>query len=333
MVPSLVIGVREWPRTSSAKIDRQALPPADVAYLITATTTSPRSAAEAAVREAFASILSISVELISVEASFFAIGGNSLKAAVLAQQLSKMFGRAVSAGTVMQWPTVAALAKEGREMWTLPPLTRSTYCTALHPVSWNQSQLLTVHLVEGARAAYNISLAYWLHGPLNVLVLRRALVSVVERHEVLRTTFDVDSDTGFMQRTHEIPQGDALLSELTAPSAEAAEKLGLAGASKGFELEGEEGRVMRSTLIRVEAEQHLLLITVHHVAFDGASKAVLLRELGACYRSAMSSDPAVTPVPLLELPAQYVDYALWQRSAQLEALTVRSCDYWRLQLR
>ena len=206
MVPSLVVGVATWPRTSSGKIDRKRLPAPEGGAAGGggggSMVVAPRSAAEVRVRDAFAAALGIGAEAISVEASFFELGGNSLRAVTLSRRLTEALGRPVSVADVLQRPTVAGLAAWGgdADAVVLPPLVRSVDATALltaaHPVSWNQSQLLTVHVVDGATAAYNIPMAWWLVGPLSVAALREAVGTVVERHAVLRTTYEVDAAGG-----------------------------------------------------------------------------------------------------------------------------------------
>ena len=326
-------------RTSSGKIERKRLPSAEAAAVDLAAVVPPRSEAEALVRDAFASVLGVAADTISVEASFFELGGNSLKAVLLGRRLAEVLGWAVGAADVMQRPTVAALAAgqdDAAEGLRLPPLTRAVDAAALgaspHPVSWNQSQLLTVHLSGGAEAAYSIPVGFWLTGQLDVCAFRGALSALIERHAVLRTTFEVGADGSFVQRVRVVPEGDALLRELEAPGVAAAEALAAADAGRGFELLGEGGSVMRSTLVRAEADRHLLLLIVHHVAFDGESTGILLSELGAVYRS-LSAGGSVADAALRELPAQYVDYALWQRAESLAPLLEGSREYWRTQLR
>ena len=112
-------------------------------------------------------------------------------AVLLARRLAEALGRQVSAGDVMRTPTVAALAgAQDGDAARLPPLTRTVdaerLLAAAHPVSWNQSQLLTVHLVDGATAAYNIPMPHWLHGPQRAPAWHAALGAVAERHAVLR---------------------------------------------------------------------------------------------------------------------------------------------------
>ena len=180
--------------------------------------------------------------------------------------------------------------------------------------------MLTVHVAGGATAAYNISLAWWLDGVLDAGALHAALTAVVERHMVLRTTYEMAAkDGGFTQCVHGVPEGDALLVEGEAATVAVAEALAAEDASRGFKLIGEGSGVMRCTLVRVEAGLHLLLINVHHVAFDGGSTDVLLGELGALYR-ALSGGGVAADAGLTELPAQYVEYALWQRSEAVELL-------------
>ena len=334
MIPQAIIRLEQMPKTSNGKLDRGRLPQplADARSML-----APRTAEETEVRKVFASVLRIDVEAIGVEMSFFELGGNSLSVLKLARKMSDMLGRSVHASEIMQHPTVSALAsaRGSSNSSTLPPVRRRVERSQLrataHPVSWNQSQLLTVHLVGGATAAYNIPMAWWLVGPLDSRALRAALSAVIERNMVLRTTYETDADGGFTQWVRCTPEGDRLLREVSVQSEEAAESLMATDASAEFELLGEGAGVMRSTLVRVNSARHLLLINVHHVAFDGLSTDVLLDELGALYR-ALSAGGTASDAALSDLPLQYVDYALWQRSNELAPVLETSCEYWRAQL-
>ena len=336
MVPSVVVGVKDWPRTSSAKIDRKRLPPPDA--VARNMVVAPRTAEEAAVRDAFASVLGLSAEAVSVEASFFELGGNSLKAVVLARRLTVMLEREVRMADVMQRPTAVAMAVGAGDggAFSLPPLLPSVGAAeflSAYPVSWNQSQLLTVHLAGGAEAAYNIPMAYWIDGSLDVPALRGALRALVERHAVLCTTYDMAADGGFMQHARTPLEGEALLRVVSAQSAEGAVALIAADASSGFELVGESSSVLRCTLVHLDGtDRHLLLINVHHIAFDGLSTRVMLHDLGALYR-ALQQGGTAADAALADLHVQYVDYALWQRSDALLPLLEGSRAYWRTQLR
>eukprot|EP00966_Prymnesium_polylepis_P037785 877192-Prymnesium_polylepis.1 len=123
----------------------------------------PRTAAEVAVRDAFAAVLGLDAEAVSVEASFFELGGHSLRAILLARRLTEVLGREVGVATVLQRPTVAALAADNDSETNLPPLMPQVddieLLRDLQPVSWNQSQLLTVHAADPTSAAYNMPMA------------------------------------------------------------------------------------------------------------------------------------------------------------------------------
>ena len=109
MLPSLVVGIENWPQTSSGKIDRKQLPPPE-AHTAAAEVMAPRTAEEVAVRDAFAVALRLDAEVISVEASFFELGGNSLRAIVVARSVTEALGRAVYPAEILQRPTVVELA-------------------------------------------------------------------------------------------------------------------------------------------------------------------------------------------------------------------------------
>ena len=140
MLPSVVVGVDSWPRTSSGKIDRKQLPPPGAVGLDPSAVVAPRSSAEAAARDVFASVLGVDASGVSVDASFFELGGNSLRAVLLARRLSEALGRQVGIAEVLQRPTVAGLADglsdgHGLLLPSFPPLVAAAACYWLTPPS------------------------------------------------------------------------------------------------------------------------------------------------------------------------------------------------------
>ena len=135
-------------------------------------------------------------------------------------------------------------------------------------MSANQLQLLSVHMQEEGSAAYNIPMPFWLRGRLDPAALRLALEAMARRHDALRTTFAVDAAGEFRQEVRS-EVGD-IWREATAEDEDGALRVVAEDAAMGFDLWA--GPVLRCTLVRVRADLHLLSITVHHVAFDGASR-------------------------------------------------------------
>ncbi|HEU0052705.1 MAG TPA: condensation domain-containing protein, partial [Longimicrobium sp.] len=183
--------------------------------------------------------------------------------------------------------------------------------------------------LEPGSAVYNIPVAWRLGGALDEAVLERALGEVVRRHEALRTTFaDVDGSPvqvvapfgGFA-----LPVED--LSGLGEADREAALR-GRAGeeARRAFDLSA--GPLFRAALLRLDAEEHVLLFSMHHIVSDGWSMGVLFRELSALY--AAYHEGRESPLP--ELPVQYADYAVWQREQLAGEVLDRQLAYWKEQL-
>eukprot|EP00398_MALV-I-01_sp_L67-1_P000629 gene629-828_t len=154
MVPSFFVGIDEWPRTSSGKIDRKRLPPPDQ-HLDNFTMVAPRSESEILIRDVFADVLGLDRERVSVESSFFDLGGNSLSAVRLVTKLQQSDSRfcGILATDVFAHPTVASLAQIVNQHDSLQKSENRLPLIAVvcpeedveYPVSWNQSQLLTVH--------------------------------------------------------------------------------------------------------------------------------------------------------------------------------------------
>src|SRR5690242_7089116 len=198
------------------------------------------------------------------------------------------------------------------------------------PLSFAQQRLWFLQQLDPQSAAYNVPRAVRLAGPLNISALRRSLSEVVRRHEVLRTTFTTINEQP-VQIVHEaqplsLPVID--LSDLPEAEREASIRaLFTAETSRPFNLENDS--LLRASLVRAGDEDHVFFFTLHHIVSDGWSSGVLISELVALY-DAYSHD---RPSPLLELPVQYADYAVWQRQ-QLQGETLEEhLAYWEQKLR
>jgi len=196
------------------------------------------------------------------------------------------------------------------------------------PLSFAQERLYFLAQLEPESAAYNVYSGLRLPGRLDVSALERALGEVVRRHEALRTVFQ-ERDGVPVQvvqpfAAFHLPVED--LSGLPPDEREAAVTRRAAEASRPFDLAT--GPLFRATLLRVGAEDHVLLVCMHHIVSDGWSMKVLTREVrtaSAAFRDGM-------PSPLPELPLQYADYAVWQREQEAGGALARQLEYWKRQL-
>src|SRR5205814_861306 len=176
---------------------------------------------------------------------------------------------------------------------------------------------------------YNICGRVRLTGILDVAALEESFREIVNRHEILRTSF-VHADHQPTQVVRGCNVGlervdFSLLSELDRQERvrEAVER----ETEEGFDLE--QGPLVRVRLLKVEEQEHVLLVTMHHIVSDGWSLGVMVRELGVLYEAYSQGGSS----RLGELPIQYVDYAVWQQKWLAGGVLEKKLGYWREQLR
>ncbi|TSC19082.1 non-ribosomal peptide synthetase, partial [Corallococcus sp. Z5C101001] len=234
--------------------------------------------------------------------------------------------------SLFEAPTVAALAERILALTPAlrvpPPLTRTSH-EGLLPLSFAQQRLWLLDQLQPEDASYNLPTALQLSGHVDVEALRRTFEALVARHESLRTTFEQHQGQP-SQRIHAPRDWTLPLVDLSALPAEqrqeAARRLADEEMRRPFHLD--RGPLLRSTLVRLDEADHLLLVTMHHIVSDGWSMGVLVREVAAFYEAfTTGTTPALAP-----LPVQYADFATRQRQwLQGETLDAQ-IDYWKRQL-
>ncbi|MGH3167929.1 MAG: condensation domain-containing protein, partial [Trebonia sp.] len=179
-------------------------------------------------------------------------------------------------------------------------------------------------------AGANVAGAARLRGRLDADILRRCLLEIVGRHEVLRTTYHAGADGRGVQHVRAVPDVPLPVADLRdipeAEREEAARERARQEIARPFDLEHD--LMLRPVLLRLADEEHLLVLCQHHVATDGWSIGVLIREVAELYSAfAAGRAPALPP-----LPVQYGDYAVWHREWLTGARLERQLEYWRGQL-
>src|SRR5713226_5765065 len=196
----------------------------------------------------------------------------------------------------------------------------------LLPLSFAQQRLWFLDQLEPGSAAYNIPVAMRLQGELSVEALERSLAEVVRRHEVLRTRFEtrdgspvqvIEPDIRFR-----IDRVDLRGQPDNEPLARA---MAVEEAARPFDLT--RAPLLRCSLLQLDDQDYVLLLTMHHSISDGWSMSVLVREMNTLYRAFLRGEPS----PLPELPIQYADYAVWQRQWVQGKILEKQLDYWEKQ--
>ncbi|MUG92160.1 amino acid adenylation domain-containing protein [Scytonema sp. UIC 10036] len=199
----------------------------------------------------------------------------------------------------------------------------------LFNTSFAQERLWFLHQLEPKSTFYNISVAVRFTGRLNEVALQQSLCEIVRRHEALRTTFTtvegqpmqvISPNVNLTTKVIDLRQLSKTHREAKAMNVAAAE------AQKPFDLA--QGPLLRTTLLQLDEQECVALLTMHHIISDGWSTSVLIREITILYQAFCAG----FPVPLKELPIQYADYAHWQREWLQGEVRQRQLTYWQQHL-
>ncbi|MEY9946724.1 amino acid adenylation domain-containing protein [Kitasatospora sp. GAS1066B] len=343
MVPAAFVTLDRFPLNPNGKLDRRALPAPDGHRPeLDAAYTAPRTPVEQAVAASWSEVLGI--DTIGVHDNFFHLGGHSLLATQVTSRLRRTLGVELPVRALFTAPTPAQLAAvieelESAETSRITPAARDR---GPLPLSFAQQRLWFLDQLDPARAEYLIPFALRITGPLDTDALRAALHGLVARHEVLRTRFTTGAegpaqliDPPAEPLPAEPLPAEPLLAEplladhdlrrLPDPAEREAAARRLVEAEACRPIELSTGPVLRTLLIRLAEQESILVVTVHHIAFDGWSVTVLSRELTELYAAAQQQRAAELPA----LPVQYADYAVWQREWLTGDTLEQQLAYWR----
>ncbi|XXY13216.1 amino acid adenylation domain-containing protein [Sorangium sp. So ce216] len=324
MVPSGFVVLESLPLTPSGKVDRRSLPEPDDA--LGNEHVAPRTAGEERLVAIWRDVLR--AERVGVTDNFFELGGHSLLATQVVSRIRRELGVEVPLRALFEAPTVellaARLGSEGSRA-AGPAIVAAARGAGARSTSFAQERLWFLDQLEPESVAYNIPMALRIEGRLDVDALARSVLEVTRRHESLRTTFAQGAEGEVVSVVHAEPLGGLEREDLRGEAdglyrvrAEAERE-----ARTPFDLK--RGPLLRARLLSLSEQEHVLLLTLHHIVSDGWSLGVLVREVTALYEAFAHHRGS----PLAPLSIQYADYAAWQRAwlsgAELEAQRA----YWK----
>ncbi|KST65076.1 non-ribosomal peptide synthetase [Mastigocoleus testarum] len=332
MVPTAFITLDRLPLTPNGKIDRKALPELDGGISRENEYIAPRTQSEQIIANIFAQVLNI--ENIGIEDNFFELGGHSLLATQLISRIRSALSIEIPLRVLFESPTVAKLDQTIRQLrntnngLTLPPI-QPRGETGQIPLSWAQERLWFLNQLEGKSATYNMPLALRISGNLNINALQEAASQIVQRHEVLRTSFQTENGKPIQviekEATMKINLVDLQQLETTQRENSVIEQAQLE-ATTPFDLENP--LLIRCSLLQLSPSEYVLLLTTHHIISDGWSIGVLIQELSTLYQAFIQGEES----PLASLPIQYGDFAIWQKQYLSGEVLSTQLDYWKQQL-
>ncbi|TBU87893.1 non-ribosomal peptide synthase/polyketide synthase [Phytopseudomonas dryadis] len=323
MVPSQLLLLDKLPLTPNGKLDRKALPMPDASQSQQAY-VAPRTELEQQISAIWSQVLR--VESVGLSDHFFELGGHSLLATQVISRVRQALEIELPLRDLFEAPRLAdfvARIEQGVGA-SAPPLVRVERDKPL-VLSYAQQRQWFLWQLEPASAAYHIPTALRLKGELDIEALQRSFERLIERHETLRTSFRQDGEQT-IQVIH--PAGEFDLSLQTVDDldeqtirAKVEEEI-----QRPFDLE--HGPLLRVKLLRLASDDHVLVLTLHHIVSDGWSMPVMVDELISLYEGYRQGQSVELPV----LPIQYADYAIWQRNWMEAGERERQLSYWKAQL-
>jgi amino acid adenylation domain-containing protein/FkbM family methyltransferase len=328
MVPPAIVTLKELPLSPNGKVDLAALPAPEMRSPMEEK-AAPRTPTEELLAVIWFRVLGLSMSP-GPDDDFFALGGHSLLATQVLSRIRESFRVEPPLRAVFESPTLADLGRvvdaalrEGSGPQAPPLAAAGIEATKdAPPLSFAQERLWFLHEFGGDDSVYNIPEAYRLQGRLDVPALERSFSEVVRRHEVLRTTYPIEGGR-VLQAIAPALHVDLAMVDLCGLSEPETRRLISREAALPFDLA--RGPLIRTTLLRLAAEEHALLLTQHHIVSDGWSMGLFVRELAALYRAFRSGEPS----PLAPLAIQYADFARWQRDWLRGEPLARQLDHWR----
>jgi amino acid adenylation domain-containing protein/non-ribosomal peptide synthase protein (TIGR01720 family) len=323
MVPQQWLFLDALPLTPNGKLDRKALPKPDASQSQRAF-VAPRSELEQRIADIWQDVLKL--ERVGLSDDFFELGGHSLLATQVVSRVRHALNIDLPLRSLFEAPKLADFLAniEQAAGASAPALVRVARDKPL-ALSYAQQRQWFLWQLEPTSAAYHIPAALRLKGDLDIEALRYSFEHLIERHETLRTYFRQEGETAIQVIQS---AGDFELSLETLDDSDEQTIRAKVEAEVEVPFDLEHGPLLRVKLLRLASDDHVLVLTMHHIVSDGWSMPVMVDELIGLYEGYRQGQAVELPA----LPIQYADYAIWQRNWMEAGERERQLSYWKAQL-
>ena len=336
MLPSAFVTLDQFPLTPNGKVDKKALPAPDGSHS-QSEYVAPENDTESTLVEIWAKLLKLDADIISVTANFFSLGGHSLLAIRLVSEIRTQLQQELALKVIFESPTIQTLALQIDVEFNTPlrEIIKRVIRQPGEPMisSFAQQRLWFIDQLQGGSAEYNMAAALKIDGDFDVNAAEQAIRRIIQRHESLRTVFDskgentlqvIQAQFDFKLTRHNLTSLDDKAQRREVNALVTEDRL------KAFDLS--QDLMVRVAHIQLGTEensvQDMLLFNLHHIASDGWSMGVLLKEFVIQYQAIVQGEAD----PLPPLTIQYADYAHWQREYLKGEVLETQLNYWMTQL-
>ncbi len=327
MTPSLLTVVPQLPLTANGKTDRNFLMERqDVNNAEGINHVSPRTEMEEKIASIWQELLDLN--RISIHDNFFEIGGHSLLATRVVSMIRSKLLLEINVRDLFINCTIATLAshlEKSAKKATLEPIIREQRPENI-PLSFAQERLWFIDKLQGS-SHYNMPWVFTLEGNLDVRILELTFITILQRHEVLRTVFDESEGKPYQKIISEDRWRLSVRKDETLCDEEEWRQYVATQTNLSFDLASD--YMMRAELVELKKQVYKLIIVFHHIAFDGWSMSIIVNEVVSLYRALLHNKPH----GLNDLQIQYADYAIWQQRYLKSKIIEDQLLYWKNKLK
>ncbi|PCN44848.1 non-ribosomal peptide synthetase [Brevibacillus laterosporus] len=309
MIPSTFISLEAMPLTANGKINKRSLPDPDNSLLNTEY-VAPRTQLEVQLATVWQQVLGI--DRVGCKDDFFALGGHSLRAMMVISQMHKEYQMDIPLRVLFEKPTIEEIAQyleseRTKQIISIRPATKQDY----YPVSAAQRRMFILNQFDGIDISYNMPSIMLLEGKLDLVKLETAFKGLINRHESLRTSFELVNGSP-VQKIHSVVDFEV---DYQVTVEEELEEI-IDEFIKPFQLNM--APLLRVKLVQTRLDRYLLLVDTHHIISDGVSSGIIISELVELYQGNT----------LPELTIQYKDFSEWQHEQSQTDLYKKQEDHW-----